>query len=135
MLAQAAAASCWVLESSTAVAVELSLSARRNSERASRSSAVTAFADAGPGLSLSAMPLSLPARRPERDQLRWEADRDLQFESVVEALLAVTAEVLVERSFPLDLAIEVFVLPVPVGDLARVHQVGAAFQEPADTLG
>jgi hypothetical protein len=60
MLVQAAAASCWVLGSSTAAAaVELSLSARRNSERASRRSAVIAFADGGQGLSLSAMPLIL----------------------------------------------------------------------------
>jgi hypothetical protein len=65
MLVQAAAASCWVLGSSTAAAaVELSLSARRNSERASRRSAVIAFADGGPGLSLSAMPLILRCPQP-----------------------------------------------------------------------
>jgi hypothetical protein len=45
---------------------------------------------------------------------------DLQLESVVEALLAVTAEVLVERSFPFDLPIEVFILPLLVGGLAAV---------------
>jgi hypothetical protein len=61
MLVQAAAASCWVVGSSTAAAVPPSLSARRDSERASRRSAVIAFADGGSGLSmsLSAMPLIL----------------------------------------------------------------------------
>jgi hypothetical protein len=61
MLVQAAAASCWVVGSSTAAAVPPSLSARRDSERASRRSAVIAFADGVSGLSmsLSAMPLIL----------------------------------------------------------------------------
>ena len=45
MPVQASAASCWVVGSSTAAAVPLSLSARRDSDRASRSIAVTAFAD------------------------------------------------------------------------------------------
>ena len=49
-----------------------------------------------------------------------EAYGDLQFESVVEALLAVTAEMLVEGSFSLDVPIEVFVLPLLVGRLAAV---------------
>ena len=61
MLVQAAAASCWVVRSSSAAAVPPSLSARRESERASRRSAVIALADGGSGLSmsLSAMPLIL----------------------------------------------------------------------------
>ena len=61
MLVQAAAASCWVVGSSGAAAVPPSLSARRESERASRRSAVIALADGGSGLStsLSAMPLIL----------------------------------------------------------------------------
>ncbi len=51
-LVQAAAASCWVVRSSTAAAVPPSLSARRDSEPASRRSAVIAFAG-GSGLSMS----------------------------------------------------------------------------------
>jgi len=47
MLVHACATSCWVVGSSPAVAVRLSLSARRDSDRASRSTAVIAFADAG----------------------------------------------------------------------------------------
>jgi hypothetical protein len=63
MLVQAAAASCWVVVSSTVAAVPASLSARRDSERASRRSAVIAFVDGGSGLfmSLSAMLLILRA--------------------------------------------------------------------------
>ena len=49
MLVQASAGSCWVVGSSTAAAVPLSLSARRDSERASRSRAVIAFAEGGSG--------------------------------------------------------------------------------------
>ena len=59
MLVQAAAASCWVVGSSTAAAVPLSLSARRDSERASRSIAVIAFADGGSGRSTSSSPMLL----------------------------------------------------------------------------
>ena len=58
MLVHAAVASCWVVGSSTAAATPPSLSARRDSDRASRSSAVTAFAEGGSGRSrsLSVMP-------------------------------------------------------------------------------
>jgi hypothetical protein len=60
MLVQASAASCWVVESSTAAAVPLSLSARRDSERASRSRAVIALAEGGSGRSASSvMPQSV----------------------------------------------------------------------------
>ena len=52
-LVQASAASCWVVESRIAAAVSLSLSARRDSERASRSRAVIAFAERGSGRSAS----------------------------------------------------------------------------------
>lgn len=56
MLVEASAASCWVVGSPTAAAVPLSLSARRDNERASRSSAVTAFAEGGSGSSASSSP-------------------------------------------------------------------------------
>jgi len=71
MLVQAAAASCWVVVSSTVAAVPPSLSARRDSERASRRSAVIAFADGGSGLSMSssAMPLILRAPQPIHDRI------------------------------------------------------------------
>jgi hypothetical protein len=59
MLVQASAASCWVVGSSTAAAVPLSLSARRDSDRASRSIAVTAFAEGGSGRSTSSSPMLL----------------------------------------------------------------------------
>jgi len=55
MLVRASAASRWVVGSSTAAALLPSLSARRDSERASRSSAVIAFADGGSGRALSGM--------------------------------------------------------------------------------
>jgi hypothetical protein len=45
MLVQACATRCWVVGSSTTAVAELSLSARRDSERASHSSAVTTFVD------------------------------------------------------------------------------------------
>ena len=63
MLVQAAVASCWVVVSPTVAAVPPSLSARRDSERASRRSAVIAFPDGGSGLfmSLSTMLLILRA--------------------------------------------------------------------------
>lgn len=44
---------CWVVGSFTTAAVDLSLSARRDSGRASRSSAVTTFAEGGSGWSSS----------------------------------------------------------------------------------
>ncbi len=60
MLVQASVASCWVVESSTAAAVPLSVSARRDSERASRRRAVIAFAEGGSGRSTSSvMPQSV----------------------------------------------------------------------------
>ena len=49
MLVQASAARSWVVGSSIPAVVELSLSARRDSDRASRSSAVTTFAEGGSG--------------------------------------------------------------------------------------
>lgn len=71
MLVQAAAASCWVVVSSTVAAVPPSLSARRDSERASRRSAVIAFVDGGSGLfmSLSAMLLILVAPQPIQNRI------------------------------------------------------------------
>jgi hypothetical protein len=87
MLVQAAAASCWVVVSSTVAAVPPSLSARRDSERASRRSAVIAFADGGSGLSmsLSAMPLILRAPQPIHDRFeprhlcrKWNVLRDVR---------------------------------------------------------
>jgi hypothetical protein len=71
MLLQAAAASCSVVESFTVVALRPSLSARRDSERASRKSMVITFAD---GLSVSAMPLILHSHhnsRTETNLVSW----------------------------------------------------------------
>ena len=63
MLVHAAVASCWVVGSSTVAATPPSLSARRDSDRASRSSAVTAFAEGGSGRSTSSsvMPSVIPS--------------------------------------------------------------------------
>jgi len=62
MLVHASAQRCWVLASSAAAAPSLSLSARRESDRASRSNAVICFAEAGPGSSISGMAWSLRSR-------------------------------------------------------------------------
>jgi hypothetical protein len=69
MLLLASVASCWVVGSSTAAAVPPSLSARRDSERASRRSAVIAFAEGGSGLSMSvsATHRFCSAQRPTHD--------------------------------------------------------------------
>jgi hypothetical protein len=53
MLVQASAVRCWVVGSSTPAALELSLSARRDSDRTSRRSAVTILAEGGFGWSSS----------------------------------------------------------------------------------
>jgi hypothetical protein len=53
MLVHAAVASCWVVGSSTIAVKPPSLSARRDSDRASHSSAVTAVAEGGSGRSTS----------------------------------------------------------------------------------